>query len=599
MADCKWKSLKKRTSKRLSSVWEQLCRWWREDRPPWVIIVPGTLFGIPGFFGSLATIYFWFNKQWPNHLNIWWPDLTKGVEEFHEAFGDFPALFCLALSTILWLHNRLLRLNQKLADQLGEATRALERTTLPTLHNDLFAGLFAYWGNGFATGDHFNVFANGPKTYISIHSEVLYYTMLCSLLDSLGDSVTAISRVHIFIPGGASALFLPEILRVLPEAAVQNRYYIFRNDLLDYDRESLRGKGDESQMHLWSVFAAASRILLRDSGARFGYFKAYSESRVSIWHDRFYWREGYKGTCERLRIDRESDLPAITAIVERNQTTFEFKQARIIVGDETAAIRETAWPPTDEYFTTLKRHEGASAWTQANEWESYPLEVALVSGTEMELHARPGVTLWAVDHFLLDNFGESPGEEWQEMEWLKEGSPRYLAWTKSIAASQKQAKIYRLFLIDASLLTGRGDQELAKLRSLFSTMAIQYKYLSELERDTSRGEVRFLVKQASVKIENEYPDYLILADDGQIHGGVVWKPQPRYVGPDDGALLTHLQSLWNRAQRFPAGFLPVKTQLLDAKTAIATAIARVEQLNDRSIPPHVAPVESWLTEILK
>jgi hypothetical protein len=476
----------------------------------------------------------------------------------------------------------------------------VEKATLPVTHGDLFSGIFARWGSSVTAGDQFKVSADGNRSYVTIHSEVLYYTMLCSLLDSLGNSATAISRAHIFIPGGASSLFLPEILRVLPPATVQNRYYIFRNDLLDYDRTSLRGKGDDSQQHLWSVFAGASRILLRDSGAHFGYFKTYSEKRVSIWDDQFNWPDGYSRTCERFRIERGPNLPVITAIVERDKTNFDFKQARIVVGDEATAIQEASWPATETYFSKLKSHEKNSAWEEANNWEDHPLEVALVSGTEMELYARPGGTLWAVDHFILDDFKTNPKDEWQKMEWLKEGSPRYLAWSKSIAASLKKAKVHRLFLIDAALLTAVTEQDQAKLMSLFSTMAVQHRYLSKTDKGSVRGEVRFLVKDDSTKIDNEYPDYSILTNDQQIHGGVVWKPKPRYIGRDDTKLLTHLETLWARSQHFPAGFQPVKMQLGSEKKALVTAIARVEELNDRDIQSRSDQVEKWLTDkILK
>ncbi len=208
----------------VSGVWEVLCRWWHEDRPPTIIILLGMGTGIPGFFGALAMAYLWIEKQWPNHLSKWWPDFTKEVTDFRGAFGDFATILCLTLAAITWIHGRLLRLNRKLTDDLRRATQTVERTTLPALHSDLFAGLFAHWGGGFASGEHLKVLANGSKSYITIHSEVLYYTMLCSLLDSLRNSVKAICRAHVFIPGGASSLFLPEILKVLPERAGQSRY---------------------------------------------------------------------------------------------------------------------------------------------------------------------------------------------------------------------------------------------------------------------------------------------------------------------------------------------------------------------------------------
>lgn len=584
----KWSGLKS-----LGSFFSRQLDHWREERSPGVVIFLEIIFGFFAILGAAASVYLELDS-----LKDKWPNLRPWVVDLRTNFGGVHTIMNLVCVVVAHLYGKLLRMNQRLADRLEQANAHLARATLPAGHCDLFAGVFAHWGNA-TNGDQFRVSAHSHRSYITIHSEVLYYTMLCSMIESLRDKITSMRRAHIFIPGAPSSLFLSEILKVLPEGISQERYYIFRNDLLDYDRDSLRGQGDETQQHLWSTFVIPSRILFRDAGAHYGYYKSYSPTRISIWDESFDWPDGFNHTCERLMIEAR-DHGLVTAIVERDPATFEFKEARISVGDETAAIAAAGWPSTLDYFNRLQEAvTTGSSWMCADNWEHYPLEVSLVSGTEMELYARPGVTLWAVDDFDLGNFFSEPGKSWSQMDWLKEGSPRYLAWSKSIAACLKKARVCRLFLADGALFNAPTGHNVDRLFALFATMAIQHRYLSVHVGDATRGEVRSLVKSRITKIDSVYPDYAILARSEKILGGVVWKPYPRYVSPNDERLLSHLKGRWEVGQSFPLGFVPVKDFLLGNAKPIAQAITRVEVLNDREITPEeVDDRQQWLENAL-
>lgn len=596
----------RRGKKSFSRGWKWFCsfwsrRWqhWLEERSPWFVIILEGLFGFGAIVGTVAAVYLEFDST--KHK---WPQFVPYAEDFHKSFGDVHTIMSFVLCVITLMYGKLFKINQRLADKLDRATSQLTRATLPTEHCDLFAGLFAKCGNS-TTGDQFKAVAH-RTSYITIHSEVLYYTMLCSLIESLRSTMISVCRSHIFIPGAPSSLFLTEILKVLPENILPDRYYIFRNDLLDYNRASLYGRGDETQRHLWSTFAAASRVLFQDTGAHYGYDKTYSSS-PSIWDESLHWPDGFHRTCERVLIETR-DHGRVTAIVERDPATFKFKEARISVGDEGAAITEAHWPATDDYFQRLRaarqRDEARPAgekrfWTCADHWEQYPLEVALISGTEMELHAQPGVILWAVDDFDLEDFPTGTRGQWSEMEWLKEGSPRYLAWSKSIATCLKKAKVRRLFLVDQILFNpSTMGQDGEKVLALFTTMAIQHRFLSA--GDPAQGEVKLLFKSRKCKLDHAYPDYSILAEDDAILGGVIWKPVPRYMRENDERFLDHMKKRWDDGLKFPDGCLPVKNHVLANAKEIAKAITRVELLDDQAATEtEIKKREDWLTTTLK
>ncbi len=122
-----------------------------------------------------------------------------------------------------------------------------------------------------------------------------------------------------------------------------------------------------------------------------------------------------------------------------------------------------------------------------------------------------------------------PQIDWQEMEWLKE-EVLDTSVDKSIAALTREHGL-SLFLIDGTLLGGGTPQDRRNSSHFSQQWLIQHNYLSKQTGARNAARSGFLVKDDSVKVKKEYPDYCIIAKEGQIHGGVVWKPEPRYVTP--------------------------------------------------------------------
>jgi len=416
--------------------------------------------------------------------------------------------------------------------------------------------------------EEFSLRKHDSSAYLSMHSEVLYYSTLCSLLEHWKSEITKIWRAHAFFPDTPTAMFLPELLDIVSELPTECHAYLFRNDVLDYDRQAMH---DPSRQHLWPTFVKASRALFRDQGAQYGFLEPKSPSQ-SIWYGRPVFRRKFEENYERILIELR-DGNAIACVVDRDLGTSRFRSASLAAsggGGDPVILK------TREYFEELLK-EGQ--WHTANDWDNHGLEVAIVSGEEMEVHAGPFVTLWAVDDFPTESSAGMPSAvQDPDNSWQAPGSSRDIAWRKTVVAALKGSTINRVFLVDAKIFDRSDD-----LISLFVTMAVQHRFLN----NDSRGQVRLLVKNENHKKaarDRFFPDLAIMVrSPDDVLGGVIVHPAPEYIrsGRKPGKdWLTHVKSMWQDAEaagQFPRCFEPGLALLTNHETDIICRIAEREE----------------------
>ena len=441
--------------------------------------------------------------------------------------------------------------------------------------------------NGNLTISHSN-----SHHHVTVHSEVLYYSLLCSLLNAFQGKITEIWRSHVFLPASPSFLFLSEIISLTKPIPTQHRFYLFRNNVLDYNRDFLRGSQiTENHIPLLGSFAKASRILFSDSGAHFGYLEA--AGAKTIWHDRqprFAFEGQFRDSCERFMCRLQTNT-YLCGHVKRDPDTLKFLQASIVLGEDAT---------TKDFFAKLIAPPGNNPWQTADRWGDYPIEVALVSGEEMEANAQDGVVLWAVDDYRIR--GDGGG-------WLQVGDPRNIAWLKSVAAALRETSINRLFLVPPAVVADPGE-----LVQLFQTMALQFHFLSRTKKDGGRyGEVRLLLQQDGLfelesygqwKAARVWPDYSLfvqsVADGDRIIGGVALQPEARYVRPEDHDWLLYLRELWTRAAAFPICFDSYAQVIYANRDAIVEKLAtRSELLGEGGKPALEKMLQNWLDALYK
>jgi hypothetical protein len=278
------------------------------------------------------------------------------VNTFQEkASSNKVALFSLLIAAISFLYNRGERFLNDIKSDL-ETTKSDLRSTVAKMDLRIRSGsVFAHCavvGDDTRLIDEFIVRKHERSAYLSMHSEVLYYSALCSLLEHWKGDIKSIWRALAFFPDTPTSMFLPELMEILSDLPTECRVYLFRNDVLDYDRPAMQ---DQRQQHLWPTFVKASRILFRDHGAQYGFLEPKSHSQ-SIWHGRQTFRTEFGVSYERLLIELKSGK-AIACIVERDPGTFRFRSARFVSGDP----EEKDVAVTRRYFDELPK-EGRWKW---------------------------------------------------------------------------------------------------------------------------------------------------------------------------------------------------------------------------------------------
>lgn len=513
----------------------------------------------------------------------------------------FSGLFTIGFNLVLETKTRIEQLVHDNSKQLQQATAFGTIASLypPLAMNENLEALFREHTGGASYESHGNgkfvISHSNRHDHITVHSEVLYYSILCSLLDSFKEKISSLCRSHIFLPNSPSALFLPDIIKITRSIPIHHRFYFFRNNVLDYNRDLLRERVDENNIPLLSTFAKASRLLFSDPNSHFGFLEAVGDK--NIWDGRVReFPDTYRTSCERFSFHLQEANTHICGYVNRNSDTLKFLEGFIILGEDS---------DTKRFFEELPNAPRTNEWRIANSWDKYPIEVALVSGEEMEANAQPGVVLRAVDDY---NFDEDKVNK-KGSGWLERGDPRNIVWLKSVAAALREATVHRLFLVPASLITSsEGEKHINEIIELFQTMALQYHFLSRKNhRGETRGEVRLLVKKEELLASSHYnqwkgtiPDYSILARDVRgretIIGGVALQPEARYVGPGDQPWLRYFEELWNKAQRFPTCFTPVVDIVLNNRVAIVSELARRNELLEKkeTVTQFRQELETWL-----
>jgi hypothetical protein len=399
------------------------------------------------------------------------------------------------------------------------------------------------YGGFWSEGDDasFSLSASNSKYHVSIHSEVLYYGILCELLISQKERIENVLRSHVLVPNSPSFLFISHIVDTLSslETEEHNAYYFVRNDILDYNRTSMRSDANDREKeryrHLWNEFSDISRLFFRDENAKYGYLRAESEVHEDIWYGddiRDKYIEGNQYKIERVRCKLAESGNIISSYVKRS-SNYKFKSGHFILHSDS---------PDSELFQDLS---DLTRWHDTDHWENYPVEVALVSSTELEEKASEGITFRAIDDF--------EAEEEHGGGWLTPGSPREIVWRQSKISTFRDASIERIFLVDPEKLEPDSDE--SYIVQLFVTAAIQHQFLES--RD---GEVRILVKEDKHKMEYNglepaFPDFSVITNAREsIIGGVSLKPVTKFIKNDDQEFKSHLSSVWDESCKFPDFF---------------------------------------------
>ncbi len=403
------------------------------------------------------------------------------------------------------------------------------------------------------------VHPSGNTYHINVHSEVLYYSLLCSLLERFSCEIRRIDRSHIVLPEQPSAFFLPEIIRILAAAphpevnrVTQNKYYLFRNDVTDYCRPHLMINGSKDSLGLWETFAKSSRLLLmdqHDGAPHYGYLGKAASARLEPIEDACPQIRGWAGRYEQFRAELTGDpVLVISAEVNRDHATYSFKNARITLGIRKIEVPDAPFRD-DAPAENLNSQEAffailaacRSHMRRANDWSSYPRELALLSGDEIERQSAPQVLIHLVDDY-------QPG-------WQDPGNPREIVWRKTQVALQKRAKVRRIFLVDQAALASAEKDAL----DFVLTLAEQGSVLQSSGPSDECG-VRVLEKRPEYMVGNAdgsdgpqaFPDYGIILDHrtNRIIGGVAAQPSARYVNADDTLWRTHFERLWAQGTVF-------------------------------------------------
>jgi len=499
------------------------------------------------------------------------------------------------VSTLLLVIGLLIACIKTLFGLLEKAIIQTDNVAFYARAGSVFSPLGVHSGIYTEPGSRFDLAASPPYYHITVHSEVLYYSMVCSLLESWKGQIKELYRSHVFLPHSPSSLFLQVIRELTSSVKKQHVYYIFDNDILDYDRNSMKGKGQKDKLCLWSTFVKASCVLLHENRAYYGYMRP-RHGTPDIWGtstDRARFREHQK-SCDRLMFEVKNGKAAFSGVVERNPDTLAFVRASISIGGDDASIART-------FFGYLQERTNTSALFPVGDWDEYPIEVALISGEEMESKSERDIEFWAVDDFAGG--------------WMEHGTPRQLVWLKTMIAAERGAFIKRLFLIEPSLLSttlSASDEEKNNFVDLFATVALQHLFLSPprtLLLDRSKlGEVKVLCKNESFKVNGVYPDYqfLVRKKNMEVLGGVALQPKAKYVDAGDKRWLIHLQDLWNnkykaqnidqlKARDFPNCFTDADHQLISEQ--FDKIVERVVKDRDefKNISDFPNKLKTWLT----
>jgi hypothetical protein len=549
-----------------------------------------------------------------------YPEVTSSLldaflRKANSKIGGFNAVFIFALTIFSFLfttvYKEVLNAKNNIEGLVRGNSQQLEKAavfgTIASLYPPLamdgsLESIFREHKGGMGNNSHgkFTISHSKGHHHITVHSEVLYYSLFCSLMDSFKGKISELQRSHVFLPNSPSALFLPEIIKITKPVTSQHRYYFFRNNVLDYNRDLLRGtKADKNHVSLLSTFAKASRILFSDDGANFGFLEAVGDK--TIWDDRdSQFKMDYALCCERFSCRLKDTNTLVSGYVKRDADTLQFSEAFIMVGEDT---------DTKRFFEQLQSTGDNNRWRTASNWGDYPLEVALVSGEEMEHHSQNGVHLWAVDDYKISGFGGG---------WLEPGDPRNIAWLKSVAAALRETVVHRLFFVPKPLFATDStppEKQQDELVELFKTMALQFHFLSQKKSNGEPyGKVRLLLKEDNL-LENPlykkwthtgaFPDYSILVrstgGQNKIVGGVALHPEARYVKPDDQEWLAYLKELWDKALEFPECFSQFGEVIFQKRTTIVSELSgRNELLNQKEKKEHLQTrMEKWLDELYK